>query len=390
MPEYRVRVHEPPRGAREVLVVAEHAGRVAEALGLPASRVLAVQEAAPHAAGRTSLDLRLFAQELSVLLEAGIPLLEALQTLREKDRGAASLDVVLTALREGRPLSAALMAAPREFDPLFVALVAASERTGQLAATLRQHAAWLAWTQALRQRLVAAAVYPLMLLGVGGAVVMFLLLYVLPRFAGVFEGLGQDVPAASRLLLALGLQAQAYPVVALGLALGVPLAAVAAWRWPAARARAEALAWRSPLAGPRLRVLALARLYRSLALLLGAGVPVTQALRLAEGLLAAPLRPTLATALAAVTAGERLSQALQSQGLATPVALRMLRVGESSGEVPAMFERAAAFHDDEIARLGDLVTRVVNPLLMLVMGAVIGGIVVLMYLPIFTLMEQVQ
>ncbi len=80
----------------------------------------------------------------------------------------------------------------------------------------------------------------------------------------------------------------------------------------------------------------------------------------------------------------------QAQGLATPVAWRMLRVGESSGEVPAMLQRAAAFHDAQIARFSDLVTRLVNPLLMLVMGVVIGGIVVLMYLPIFTLMEQVQ
>jgi len=91
-----------------------------------------------------------------------------------------------------------------------------------------------------------------------------------------------------------------------------------------------------------------------------------------------------------VRSGLRLSASLQAQGLATPVARRMLRVGESSGEVPAMLQRAASFHDEEIARLSDLVTRLVNPLLMLVMGVVIGGIVVLMYLPIFTLMEQVQ
>ncbi|MBC7940298.1 MAG: type II secretion system F family protein, partial [Chitinophagaceae bacterium] len=137
-------------------------------------------------------------------------------------------------------------------------------------------------------------------------------------------------------------------------------------------------------------VLALARLYRCLALLLAAGVPVPAALRLAEGVLSAPLRPALRATLAQVSSGIRLSQAMQAEGLATPVALRMLRVGESSGEVAAMFERAAAFHDEEIARLGDLITRAVNPVLMLVMGVVIGGIVVLMYLPIFTLMEQVQ
>jgi len=179
-------------------------------------------------------------------------------------------------------------------------------------------------------------------------------------------------------------------VRSLAIAGSLPLAAVFVWRHPAAGAWAGRQLWRSPFIGPRLRVLALARLYRCLSLLLGAGVPALPALRLADGVLAAPLRPSLRATTAAVGGGQRLSQAMQAQGLATPVALRMLRVGESSGEVAAMLERAAAFHDEEIARFSEIVTRTVNPVLMLVMGVVIGGIVVLMYLPIFTLMEQVQ
>jgi general secretion pathway protein F len=135
---------------------------------------------------------------------------------------------------------------------------------------------------------------------------------------------------------------------------------------------------------------ALARLYRALSLTLAAGVPAPAALALVAGVLPPPLRPPLAQALAQVRSGQRLSAALQDQGLATPVARRMLRVGESSGELAAMLQRAAGFHDEQIARLSDLVSRLVNPVLMLVMGVVIGGIVVLMYLPIFTLMEQVQ
>jgi general secretion pathway protein F len=151
-----------------------------------------------------------------------------------------------------------------------------------------------------------------------------------------------------------------------------------------------ALAWGLPGLGARWRVVVLARLYRGLALLLRAGVPVPDSLRLLQGALAGPLLPALEAARAAVSGGQRLSQALQAQGLATPVALRMLHVGEGSGELALMLERAARFHDDEIARLSELVVRAVNPALMLVMGVVIGGIVVLMYLPIFSLMERVQ
>ncbi len=395
MPEFLVRTHEPAQGVREHRVTAAHAGMVAALLGVAPAQVLSATEAAPARRAQrwrrgARLDLRRLAQELSVLLQAGIPLLEALLTLREKDAAAEPLDGVIAALREGRPLSAALASAPASFDTLFIALVAASERNGQLATTLHEHARYLAWSQALRARLVAASVYPALLLAAGFAVILFLLLYVLPRFAGVFQDLGRELPAASQALMSLGTAAHAHPVAALLLAACVPAAALLGWRSTAARRAVAAALARSPFIGPRLRVLALARLYRSLALLLGAGVPVLAALGLAHGLLGAALRPALLAATARVAGGERLSQALQAHGLATPVALRMLRVGESSGALAAMLERAAAFHDEEIAQFSELVTRVVNPVLMLVMGSVIGGIVVLMYLPIFTLMEQVQ
>lgn len=389
-----------PAGVRQAQVQADHAQAVSAALGVAPAQLLSVQLLDPSAgtappAWRRSarFDLRLFSQELAVLLQAGIPLLESLQTLREKEgAGAAAgpLVTVMAALREGLPVSAALGQAPQAFDPLFVALVAASEQNGQLATTLRDHAAYLAWSGALQDRLRAALVYPLLLLAAGGAVILFLLLYVLPRFAGVFDGMGRELPAASRWLIDLGVLAAAHPAMAIGLSLLLPVLAVVLGRWPAARAAAVRRSWQLPGLGARLRLVALARLYRTLGLALAAGVPAPAALRLQQAVLSAPLRPALARVLQGVNSGQRLSQCMQHEGLATPVALRMLRVGESSGELPAMLARAAAFHDDEIARLSDLVTRLVNPVLMLVMGVVIGGIVVLMYLPIFTLMEQVQ
>ena len=394
-----------PGRVRRARVQAAHAQAVADALGVQAPQLLSVQPVAPGWGGLQGglslrlarrLSLRLFSQELAVLLQAGIPLLEALQTLREKDSGDADaaagspLDPVIAALRDGQTISAALASAPASFDPLFIALVAASERSGQLATTLRDHAAYLAWAQALAGQLRAALVYPLLLLGAGGAVILFLLLYVLPRFAGVFDGLGRDLPLASRWLIDLGVLAAAHPALAIGLALAGPVLALLGTRSPALQRAAQAALWRSPGLGPRLRLVALARLYRALSLTLSAGVPAPAALQLVAGVLPLPLQPALLQVLQQVRSGQRLSASLQAQGLATPVAWRMLRVGESSGEVPAMLQRAAAFHDEQIARFSELVTRLVNPLLMLVMGVVIGGIVVLMYLPIFTLMEQVQ
>jgi general secretion pathway protein F len=150
------------------------------------------------------------------------------------------------------------------------------------------------------------------------------------------------------------------------------------------------LLWRTPGLGERWRLVVLARLYRGMGVLLAAGVPVPAAMRLLRPAVAAPLRAALDAAAHDVESGQRLSVAMLAHGLATPVAQRMLRVGEGSGELALMLERAATFHDDEIARLSELMVRAVNPVLMLVMGVLIGGIVVLMYLPIFTLMEQVQ
>lgn len=388
MPEFEVRIHQPPSGVRRVRVTAERESAVAAALGIAPAQVLEVAAVAPPPM-RAALDARLFAQELATLLDAGVPLLEAVQTLREKDAGAAVLDAVVAALREGHPLSAALSRAGA-VDALFVAIVAASERSGQLARTLVDHAAYLTWAKALRERLAAAAAYPLMLVAAGGAVVLFLLLYVLPRFAGIFDDLGHELPWASRRLIALAAAAHAHPMLTLAVAAALPLAAFVAAQRPSARAALVALSWRLPGLGGRLRSIALARLYRLLALLLGAGLPALQALQLAEGVPGAAMAGAVRRAAAEVSGGRRLSQALQSQGLATPVALRMLRVGESGGAVAAMLARAAAFHDEEIARLSEFVARVVSPLLMLVMGTLIGAIVVLMYMPIFTLMESVQ
>jgi general secretion pathway protein F len=394
MPAYRVRVHEPPAAPAWRDVLAANEAAVAGVLGVLPSRVLEIVPADAAAAGPPTrwlarpprIDQRLFAQELAVLLDSGVPLVEAVETLAERNGAAATpLARVIAALREGRPLSQALAEAEGVFDAVLRALVAASERDGQLATVLRHHAAFLAWSEQLRARLVAASVYPVLLLAVGFAVVGFLLVFVLPRFAGVFDGLAVDLPWGSRALLALGVAASAHPTLSATLALLLPGLLVLSLRQGPLRRWAEARAWGVPGLGPRLRVLALARLYRMVGLLAQAGVPLPQALALAEPVLAAPLRP----ARAAVGSGRRLSAAWEAEGLATAPALRMLRVGESSGSVPLMLERAAAFHDEEIARLAELVTRVVNPALMLVMGVLIGGIVVLMYLPIFTLMEQV-
>lgn len=398
MPSYQARVFGPDGAVRTQRIDAADRQSVAAALGVAPQHVLAVQElsakTAERGAARTkNFPLRLFSQELAVLLDAGIALLEALNTLREKEANGAvrqALDAVIDSVEQGLPLSAAMRRQPQAFDELVCAIVSANERTGQLSTALAQHAQYLAWVENLRSRLVAACIYPLMLLAVGGAVILFLLLFVLPRFAGILDGLNTDLPWASRMLILFGQTAGRHPGAVLGALAALLAVGAALWRNEALRLRLQASLWTLPGLGARLRVLALARLYRSLAMLLASGVPVLPALRIVQDVVAAPWRPAVGAACARIERGERLSEVLEGENLATPVARRMVRVGERSGEVAGMLERAAAFHDEEAVRLTELLTRAINPALMLVMGVLIGGIIVLMYLPIFQLAEQVQ
>ena len=336
---------------------------------------------------------RLFCQELAVLLDAGIPLYEALQTLKEKEGDAAVASVLArlcVALSEGQTLAQAMRVQPEAFTTLLVASIEAAQRTGQLTQALRQHAAYLAWVQGLRDKLVGAAIYPMILIGASLLVIGFLTVFVVPRFAEIYDGMGGELPWLSGLLLQLGRSLGEHPVQALiGLVVVLALAVWAA-RLPATRQWVGARLWQAPVVGERLRLIELASLYRTLGLLLQAGVPVVSALGSSAELMGAVLRPALDRARQRVAEGQRLSEALQAEQLVTPVSVRMVRVGEQTGELGPMLERAAHFYDEELARFTDWVGKVVNPVLMLVMGVVIGGIVVLMYLPIFQVAEQIQ
>ena len=232
MPEYQVKLLRAGKLCSQRVQAADASG-VAAAAGLPPELILAADPVpdAPLRAGGRGFALRLFSQDLAMLLEAGIPLLEALRALREKERKpelAATLDRLIQHVNDGHSLSAAFAADAGAFGSLLPAIAAASERAGQLPATLLQHADYLAWTEMLRARIVAAATYPSLLLGVGGAVVVFLLVFVMPRFAGILEGVSAEIPWGSRMLIKVGQLANQHPVPLVAAAAALVLLAIAA------------------------------------------------------------------------------------------------------------------------------------------------------------------
>ena len=378
-------------------VVALELSAASEALAQEAARglgltVLSVRSrglALPTAPGALAgFPVMLFSLEMLALLEAGLNLVEALQTLAEKEpegeRGAV-LAGMLEAIRRGESFSQAAARFPRHFSPLYVATLKASERTGNVREALQRYVAYQEELDRVRKRVTAAAIYPAILLVVGALVLSFLVLYVVPRFAKVYEDISVNMPFFSGLLLALGRGVQRHGVeIAL---LGACAAALCVWAWsrPEARAWLYGRLWRVPGLGERMKVYQLARLYRTVGMLLRAGIPAVRALDMVRDLLAAHLRLQLERARTLIEQGQAMSAAFTAAGLATPVAARMMSVGERGGEMGEMMGRIARFHDEEVARYVDWFTRAAEPLLMALLGLAVGLVVVLMYMPIFEL-----
>src|SRR5262245_12133007 len=209
------------------------AARQAEGRGYT---VLAVRRRAGLFARRgTGFPVTLFSQELIALLDAGLPLAEAIDTLVAKERRPeqrATLERLASELRQGRPFSAALEQLPHAFSPLYAATVRAAERTSDLGAALGRYVAYARELEAIRKRLANAAIYPLLLLGVGGLVSLFLMLHVVPRFSRIYEERAADLPLASRALLAWGGLVEGHALAILGALACLAIFAVHAVRSP--------------------------------------------------------------------------------------------------------------------------------------------------------------
>ncbi|HKQ28665.1 MAG TPA: type II secretion system F family protein [Burkholderiales bacterium] len=373
----------------ETTAVRSLEGRGYTVLSVRAKRALG----APWGKRSDRFPLALFSQELRVLIGAGLPLVEAIETLGQKEKrpeSRAVIDRLVAVLRQGQPLSAALQEFPQAFSPLYVATIKASEKTSDLAPALARYVAYAGQLEAIRKRVVNASIYPALLIAVGSLVGLFLLLYVVPRFGHIYEERGTALPLFSRILLAWGKAVDQHGVVILGVLVALVVFAIYLLRLPRVRTGLGDVLWRLPAIGERLKVYQLARFYRTIGMLLRGGMPLVAALDMGAELLHPMLRERLAAASRAISEGRNVSQSMEANNLTTPVALRMLAVGEKGGNMGEMLEQIAAFHDEELSRWVEWFTRLFEPILMAIIGLVIGVIVVLMYMPIFELAGNLQ
>lgn len=358
-------------------------------------RVIAVEGKTAVARGAPAgrFPLLLFTQELLALLDAGLNVVEALETLRRKETSAASgavLDQLLASLREGKSLSDAFTRFPEIFPPIYVAGVLASERTGTLTQTLTRFVSYQLQLDSVRKKVVSASIYPVLLTVIGGLVTLFLLGYVVPKFSMVLETAGRDTSSASRWLLELGGMVGRHQALVWGSFAAVVALAASLLVQRSVRRQLLARVVAMPVLRKFALTLSLARFYRTVALLLDAGIPLLRALEMASSLLTPAVADELPAARERVRTGLPLSAAFAGTALLTPIAESLIKVGERSGKLAEMMERTARFLDEDLGRQVDWFTRLFEPILMAVIGLVIGMVVVLMYMPIFDLVGNFQ
>jgi general secretion pathway protein F len=342
---------------------------------------------------RARLDIALFAHELAALLDAGLGIIDALDTLAEKERLSetrAVFEKMVQSLQEGRNLSSVMSDRADVFPQLLVASVAASEQTGDMSAVLRRYSANFETLRAIRSKALGAAVYPLMLLGVGTLVVLFLLAVVVPRFSTLIESTRGEIPFASQILIRLGKTIDGHPQLVAALVGGAFLLLILALRHASRAGWNLPVMQRLPIVGPLVRIFRHTQFYRTSGMLIEGGIPAVHAFDMCGALLTPDEARKLGRAVASIREGAEIGHALQVVGLADPVALRMLKVAQRTGKLAEILARIAAFQETTLTRAIDVATRLFEPVLMLGIGLVIGAIVVLMYLPIFDLASSIQ
>ena len=359
------------------------------ASGATVLSVTALPKDAPSASGNAravGFDVGWWCRELRTLLLAGMTAVEAIETLAAgrhdpvRERVHASL---LKSLREGQALSRA-MANAGVFPEVLVASVMASERTSTLPSALEDYLRYDGMLRKLRQQLVSAAIYPAVVVSLGAAICLFLLLFVVPRFSRMYADLHGPVSGATRIVLWVSETVQhRWPLLVAGAAALVMLV-LALWRSGALMRGAAALVEAVPPLERQWREFRLAKLYQAMTLMIKGGYAFDEALQVCAGLDAGPfMARRLQDVRTDISRGRSASAALASAGLTEVVTERLLAVGERTGSFATVLQVIADRHSQTFTTFVERATRIVEPLLLLVVALAVGAIVVMMYMPIF-------
>jgi general secretion pathway protein F len=345
----------------------------------------------PAFGGRRRRDVLFFTQELSTLLNAGVPLDRALSITSELTENAPFRAVILDILRVlkgGKSLADSLATRPEYFSELYVNMVRAGEASGSLAAVFDRLAEFERTRDDLRSYIISSMVYPALLVVVGALSIVFLLTFVVPRFAAIFTDSNLKMPMPTRIMLEASRLVQRYVWIA-GAGLVAAVALFQTWtRSQAGRAAWDSLRLKIPLLGAALRKAETARFAQAMATLVGNGVPLVQSLQIAGGILNnRRIAAALAPVIQGVKRGEGIAGPLRRSGEFPPLAAHLLSVGEETGRLDEMFRRMAEIYDGETRAAIKRFTALFEPLIILVMGVAVGALILSMLLAITSINE---
>jgi type IV pilus assembly protein PilC len=396
--EFRCRLGTPNGEVTEQVMVADNEARLRRELEDRGLYVLSIQGRGVLKLGGWSMPTRrrvptreflVSNQELATLLKAGMPLVQSLDILRQRVSNPVFkgvLDDVYERVRSGAALSEAFEEHRDLFPGIYTASLVAGEKSGGLEPVLRRYVSYVKVVGAVKRRMVSALVYPIILLLLSLAVVGIIVVQVVPAFAGFYETFDQELPLATRIIIGLSeIVGLAWPVILLG-AIG---SGAAVWAWgrrPANLARVHRAMLRVPFLGSIARKFATSQLARTLATLLGGGVPLVNAL---SGAARASSNRYMASEMEAVgdrvREGEAMAAAMLARGVFPDVAIKMVEVGESTGALQEMLNSLADFYDEEIETSLSRFVTLIEPVLLVVMGLIIAVLLLALYLPVFQL-----
>jgi len=335
-------------------------------------------------------DITLLTRQLATLLKAGIPLLQAFDLISEgveKPPVGELLQSLRQQVAAGTTLTEALRSQPRYFDELYCHLVAAGEQAGALETLLERLAVHREKSEQLKARIKKAMTYPTAVVIVAGLVTGVLLVHVVPQFQSLFAGVNGKLPGFTLAVIALSeFMQHAWWIVVLGLGVGVIGLRQACRKSPIFRHWLDAGLLKAPLAGKLLQKSAVARYARTLSTTFAAGVPLVQALDSVAGAAgSAPYKQAIEHMRRDVSTGMPLNHAMATSGLFPGMAIQMTAIGEESGTLDFMLEKVASHYETEVDNQVDHLTSLMEPLIMVVLGGIVGALVIAMYLPIFQL-----
>ncbi|MDQ3217418.1 MAG: type II secretion system F family protein [Actinomycetota bacterium] len=340
-------------------------------------------------------DLAIFSRQFATMINAGLSLLRTLNILSEQTENptlAKTVGLLRDDIERGSSLSAAMSKYPKVFSKLFVSMVKAGETGGQLDVVLNRVADGLEADYKLRQKVKSAMTYPVVVAVIAGGLVVVMLLFVVPTFAGMFDDLGGELPLPTKILLAISQQAKF--LVPIGFVLSI-VGFIAHKKMKASsanyRLRFDTVMLKVPVFGDLFSKVALSRFARTLALLLRAGVPVLQALDIvADSTGNEVLARASLDVKESVRSGESMASPLENHKVFPPMVVQMISVGEDTGAIDAMLDKISDFYDQEVEATTEALTSLIEPIMIAVLGGIVGAMVIALYMPMFAIFDLIE